>query len=142
MPLLSSNCKYNVVERSTILSDDAPIVIEGVDVYDILCPSSNLTGNRTNPLDLLRMALPDKDYRFVNQLLQELPTVNSDPNLSDDDRIATLTYRLSSGTPAEDEIVMHSLMKISDVLFADRPSDSSVSDKISFKDDDSSVPSS
>lgn len=121
--------------------NESPIVIEGADVYDIMCPSSSLTGNRSNPLDLLRVALPDKDYRFLNQILQEVPSISSDPSLSDEDRINLLTYRLSSGTPAEDEIVMHQLMKVADVLFPDSPSDSVPSEKIVFSPDENVKPS-
>lgn len=136
MPLLSSNCKYNVVERSFVPSDDAPVLLEGADVYDILCPPSKLTGNRSNPLDLLKMALPDKDYRFLGQILQEVPSVSSDPNLSDEDRISVLSYRLATGTPAEDESFTRSLMKIVDSLFPAKPSVSPSSDKIEFSSED------
>lgn len=140
MALLSSNCKFNVVERSFVPSDDAPVLLEGADVYDILCPPSKLTGNRTNPLDLLKMALPDKDYRFLSQILQEVPSVSSDPNLSDEDRISVLSYRLATGTPAEDESFTRSLMKIADSLFPDKRSVSLNSDKIEFSADDVSSP--
>lgn len=113
-----------------------PILIEGADVYDIICPVSEFSGNRANPLDLLKLALPDKDYRFLNSVLQEIPSIPSDPNLSDDDRVSMLTYRLSSGTPAEDEALMHSLLKVADVLFPNNGSDSVISDKIEFNPDD------
>lgn len=147
MPLLSRSVVYHdfVPLSQRAMSEEVltqcPILIDGADVYDILCPPSSLTGNRNNPLDLLRMVLPDKENRFLNQILQEIPTVSSDPNLSDEDRISTLTYRLTSGTPAEDEIVMHSLMKVADVLFPDSLSDYDSSEKIVFSSDESVKPS-
>lgn len=142
MPLLSRSVVYHdfVPLSQRAMSEEVlsqcPILIDGADVYDILCPPSSLTGNRNNPLDLLRMVLPDKENRFLNQILQEIPTVSSDPNLSDEDRISTLTYRLASGTPAEDEIVMHSLMKVADVLFPHSSSDDNLTDKIGFSPSD------
>lgn len=146
MSLLSRSVVYHdfVPLSKRVISEDVlsqcPILIDGADVYDILCPPSSLTGNRNNPLDLLRIVLPDKENRFLNQILQEIPTVSSDPNLSDEDRISTITYRLASGTPAEDEIIMHSLMKVADVLFhSDSLSDES-SVKINFSSDLESSP--
>lgn len=146
MSLLSRSVVYNRIPSISQLvsvddvSDEFPVLINGADVYDLLCPPSSLTGNRNNPLDLLRIALPDKDYRFLNMVLQEVPSVASDPNLTDDDRIATLSYRLASGTPAEDEQFMHSLMKVADVLFPDSSTKTLVSEKIEFKADDVSSP--
>lgn len=141
MSLLSRSVVYHdflPLSKRVIPEDvlsQCPVLIDGADVYDILCPPSSLTGNRNNPLDLLRIVLPDKENRFLNQILQEIPTVSSDPNLSDEDRISTITYRLASGTPAEDEIIMHSLMKVADVLFpSDSPSDEP-SLKINFSSD-------
>lgn len=145
MPLLSRSVVYHNINNSDRfklnVESDYPVVIDGVEVYDLICPVSNLTGNRTNPVDLLKMALPDKDYRFINQILQEVPTIPSDSNLSDEDRVSMLTMRLVSGTPAEDEFVTRQLMKVVDVLFPDKAYDLVPSDSISFASQDVPEPS-
>lgn len=136
MPLLSSNVVYKDSLIVPSVSDDSPVVIEGVDVYDIVCPPSRMTGNRTNPLTLLSMALPDKDNRFIGQLLSEVPSIASDSSLTDQQRIDTLAMRLATGTPSENEVFSSQLMKVADVLFPDKSSDSVPSDSINFDSQD------
>lgn len=116
MSLLSRHVVYNLPEKFDG-EYDVPNIVEGIDEYDILCPVSKLTGNRTNPLDLLKMVMPERHTQFLNAILNEVPALASNPNMSDEDRIETLTFRLCSGTPAENEIVMNQLASVADVLF-------------------------
>lgn len=95
-----------------------PVVIEGVESYDVLCPVNKLTGCRENPLELLRTLSNDpKRQRLLDGILVELPTIASDSRLSDDDKIDMLMCRLSTGCPAEDDLYREKLEVIAEPLF-------------------------
>lgn len=127
-------------ERNT---KDVPVIIEGADLYDKIAPVSELTGKRENVVTVLSRLSHNPEYsRAINALLQELPTIKSDPRLNDDDRIDLMMKRLSTGTPAEDDAVRSYLESVSDVLFKNAPQkvvDAVKDGQIDFKPADANV---
>lgn len=105
-------------------------VIEGAELFDVVAPVSKFTGHRENPLSLLGK-LTGAKADVLNVVLQELPTVASDPRLSDEDRVAYIVERCSTGTPAEDALMAERLMNDIDALGlrnqdVDKPSETSI----------------
>lgn len=83
---------------------NAPNIIEGVEIYELLCPVSKLTGHRENPLSLLKSLMNDSvKSRQLDAFLQELPTIDAPRGLADDELVDMMMERLSTGTPAEDD---------------------------------------
>lgn len=116
-------------------SDSVPRLIDGVDILDTICPISKLTGHRTNPLTLLG-AVSDGNARLLQAVLTELPSVQSDPRVSDEDRLDTLVSRLDTGTFADMDLVREALASISDSLFVKPEVKENVEKQvISFKED-------
>lgn len=103
--------KGSLLERDKV----RPVVLEGAELLDTLCPVSHNTGRRENPLSLLGK-LTGADSQILNAVLQELPTIQSNSKLTDEDRVAWLTERCSTGTPAEDALMAERLMKDLDAL--------------------------
>lgn len=103
--------------KESIISTDKvrPTVLEGLDVFDTICPHSKSTGHRENPLSLLGM-LTGADSQLLQSVLQELPSTFSDPNLTDQDRVDFLVPRLCSGSPAEQAIIAEKMMVDLDAL--------------------------
>lgn len=125
-------CFNTLTQPSAEICVVAPTVevIEGADLYDVVAPVSKFTGHRENPLSLLAK-LTGAKADVLNVVLQELPTVASDPRLSDEDRVAYIVERCSTGTPAEDALMAERLMNDIDALClrnldVDKPSDSSI----------------
>lgn len=111
-------------------------VIDGADVYDILCPVSKLTGFRENPLQLLSRVLDPARARLVDSVLQELPTMKDEGNkISDSDALDMIMDRLSIGSPSEDALMRQKLSGMLDVLL---PSDvrQEVEQRIEFEGSD------
>lgn len=109
----SKNLK--VVEK---VNKEVPIIIEGADVFDVLCPVSKKTGHRENPLSLLARVLPPDKERLASLILQEIPSIQQeDPNISDSDAIDMCVQRFSTGTPYEDQQIRSALFDAADVLF-------------------------
>jgi hypothetical protein len=92
-----------------------PVVIEGLDILDTICPFNKFTGHRDNPLSLLGL-ITGANRQLLDSVLQDLPVISSDPNMSDEDRVNYLVPRLCSGTPAEQAIVVENMMKNIDAL--------------------------
>lgn len=103
----------------------APVVIEGVNELEVLCPISKLTGNRENPLQLINKLLPPDKAQLLSGILQELPATSNDSRLSDEDRFSLLKSRLLTGTPSEDAQWMSYLSSVADVLNLEVPSEPS-----------------
>lgn len=99
---------------------DAPNVIEGVELIDAVMPVNTLTGQRSSVFDFLKLATGAKSD-LVAQLVQALPTISSDPALSDSDRVSMVAARLASGTPAEDARLVQVLSENADILFRNNP---------------------
>lgn len=96
----------------------APAVIEGAQVLDVLCPINPTTLLREPLESALKRAVADpKLQQLVAPFLQELPTIKSDPRLTDADRFDLMVDRFSIGTPAENDAVRESLMPFTDILF-------------------------
>lgn len=112
-----SDIDFNEISKSDKFPSDtfSPYVIEGADIIETLCPVSKYTGTRENPLSLLAK-ITSADSALLNSVLQELPVIASDSNLSDDDRVNFLVSRLGSGTPAEDALLSSRLMNDLDAL--------------------------
>ena len=94
--------------KDSILSS-SPKLIDGADVLETLCPVNKMNGHRCSPLSLLHM-ITGANETLINQVLQELPVIWSNPDVSDADRVSFLTQRLCSGTPAENAKVQEYLL--------------------------------
>lgn len=90
-------------------------VIEGADILDVVCPVSKFTGHRESAFKLLGK-LTGAKADLLNAVLQEIPSLASDSRLSDEDRVAAIVDRLSTGTPAEDSLMAERLMADIDAL--------------------------
>lgn len=112
----------------------SPVVIEGADIIEALCPVSEFTGKRTSIIDVLSMsALDPAKQALLGQVLQELPVDASSRGMSDEDLLNMVVPRLASGTPSEDDAIRASLSRVVSDLRSQIPS---VDDKktISFAD--------
>lgn len=96
--------------------DDVPHLIDGAQELETLLPVSKLIGRRADVLEVLTLAF-NKDSRLLDALLQELPTIQSDPNISDSDKVRLLAGRFDQGTRADNDALIERLMSVSDVLF-------------------------
>lgn len=123
MVSLHSRANLENKDYEVVILEDAPAVLEGKQELETLLPVSKLTGRREDPLMLLKMQF-SKDSRLLDALLQELPVVKSDPNISDDDRFSVLASRLSTGTPYENEQLVKQLASLADVLFPEQVKES------------------
>lgn len=122
--MLSFGLSKEAYERATTLkasekvNKEVPIIIEGADVFDVLCPVSKKTGHRENPLSLLAKVLPPDKERLASLILQEIPSIQQEnPNISDSDAIDMCVQRFSTGTPYEDQQIRSALFDAADVLF-------------------------
>lgn len=114
--------------------DPNPVIIQGAELFDTLCPVSKLTGVRENPVSLLSRVLDPAKARALDAVLQQLPAMrNEDPRMSDEDALDMCMARLETGTPAEDALVAERLASIADVLFV-KPVQAEVETKIDFSD--------
>lgn len=105
------------VSRSEFYETSLPRVIDGLDVVEALSPVSKKTGLRENFLTILRKVVADpRKQVLLQQALQELPADNSQSKLSDSEKLDFLTMRLSSGSPAEDDLIRQRLESVLDVL--------------------------
>lgn len=120
-----------------VRQNNAPILIEGIEEYDCLCPVSKLTGHRANPLSMLKVALSDKNSRLLSAILQEVPVIDSDPRISDEDKLNTLVSRLDVGTLAEHDNVTRVLSDFADYLFPSVDKSDDNAEKIAFSPSDS-----
>lgn len=121
---LKERVKHSIVSSS-------PKLIDGADVIDTLCPVNKMNGHRCSPLSLLHM-ITGANETLINQVLQELPVVWSNPDVSDADRAAFLTQRLCSGTPAENAKVQEYLLDNIDALGLFNSAKPEVEQKIDF----------
>lgn len=110
--------KSPIIKRVDRANKDLPVVIDGVEAYETLCPVNELTGCRANPLELL-MALSNDPVRSrkLTELLVDLPTIASDSRLDDDQKIELLCDKLATGVPADDDYYRSVLEKIAAPLF-------------------------
>lgn len=89
-------------------------IVDGVDVYEALCPVSSVTGCRENPLQLLKSLVNDPQKgRLLDSILQELPSNNSPAGLSNDDLLEQLMPALEGTTFYEQDKFAERLMAIS-----------------------------
>lgn len=113
----------------------SPVVIEGADLIEALCPVSEFTGKRTSIIDVLSMSgLDTAKQALLGQVLQELPVDASSRGMSDEDLLNMVVPRLASGTPSEDDAIRSSLSRVVADLRSQIPSVASPDDKntISF----------
>lgn len=96
---------------------DSP-VLDGADAYDLLCPVNALTGNRENPLRLLKILAdsPEKS-RALENVLVELPVMASQDGVSNDDMIQFMQREFCTGTPYENELWAERLESLSEGIF-------------------------
>lgn len=109
---------FDKKSKGVVEVHSAPRVIEGLQLIEQVCPINPLTGKRSSLIEALLSVSADPEKRHIlGEVLNELPTLRSDPNLDDEGRMAVLAERLSTGTPAEDEAFAERLASLSDILF-------------------------
>lgn len=97
-------------------------IIQGIEELDILCPVDPTTGHRDSFESIVYKALDPKFAGLAQRVIVELPAVQSDSDLGNDEaKLDTLVSRLEVGSFAERDAVTAQLSDISSVLF-DRPS--------------------
>lgn len=115
-----------------------PEVIEGEEIYDTLCPVSKETCLRENALSLLTKVLDPRNASLLDAVLQEIPKIQENQNISDDDALDMLVSRFDQGTMYENQELRERLSRSLDVLLPKR----SVEEKtIEFKQSDFPSPS-
>lgn len=130
----SVNVPEFVGDKAMLIS--TPVVIEGAELYDSICPVSKFTGKRCNPLSLLGL-LTGAKAEVLNSILQELPTIKFDPKLSDQDRVDFIVERCSTGSPAEDALMAERLMNDLEALgLSSKQAEKFVDPSISFAPED------
>lgn len=118
------NCDFSYLPDYRFSDDNCPVLIEGVESIETLCPVSSLTGHRTNALTLLGM-VTDSNARLLDNILQVLPSVQ-ELDVPDDVKIDMLVPS-DYGSFAERDAVVKRLADVSDVLFRSVPkSDASI----------------
>lgn len=94
-----------------------PFVIEGVEVYETLCPISKLTGCRENPLALLKSLVSDPAKgRLLDSILMELPSIDNPKSLTPDDVFEQLKPVLQGSAFFDNDKFGERLMAISEDL--------------------------
>lgn len=94
-----------------------PVVIEGVEAYDLLCPVSSVSGCRENPLSLLKSLVNDpQKSRALDMILQELPSISSPDGLDNDALFEQLQPIFEGTTFYEDDKFAERLLNISSDL--------------------------
>lgn len=111
----ANNCAPPLIVLELHYKGDMPYLCDGVDVLEMLCPVSKVTGLRENPLSLIRKLVTDPAKQaLLYQFLQEVPTDSSQSNLSDEERFNMCIQRLDCGTPAENDAMREILMNVFD----------------------------
>ena len=113
-------------------------VLEGADIIYELLPVSKKTGHRMSTLSLLKLSLSPKYQHLIPQILAELPTCNSDPSLSDEDRCSMMAFRLCDGTPSEKEMFAKQLLSVIPDIAPKVDEAVKSSDTIQFNENDGS----
>ena len=86
-----SNLRFGCANPLHEVCHDVPVcaplieVLEGKELYDTICPVSKFSGHRESPFKLLGK-LTGAKADLLNAVLQELPSLASDPRLSDQER--------------------------------------------------------
>lgn len=108
------NCDFGYININRFSDEGVPVLIEGAEAIETLCPVSKLTGHRTNALTLLGM-VTDSNARLLDNILQVLPSVQ-EMDVPDDVKIDMLVPS-DYGSFAERDSIVRRLADISDVLF-------------------------
>lgn len=96
--------------------NSCPVLIDGVDIINTLAPVSKKTGMRENLFTLVRKLVNDPAKQaLLYQVIQELPTDNSQANLDEASKFEFCAQRLETGTPAENEKVLDALQYVLDL---------------------------
>lgn len=130
-----------VVEKA-FEPNGVPCIIDGVDILDTLCPVSEATGLRENPLSLIRKLVQDPAKQaLLMSIIQELPTDNSQQNLDEDSKFEFCAQRLNVGTPAENELLMNHLEKVIDLMVDSEKAAAAAesASKINYEKNDSEI---
>lgn len=113
----SNNYKSATKPLGFRMWESFPVVIEGVEAYDLLCPVSSVTGCRENPLSLLKSLVNDpQKSRALDMILQELPSISSPTGLDNDTLFEQLQSVFEGTTFYEDDKFAERLMHISSDL--------------------------
>lgn len=95
---------------------NTPVLVEGVEILDAICPVNDLTGTRENPLNLIGLIMNDTRKDLLARLLADVPTVQSMRGLSDSEMVDFLAPRLATGMPAEDDAFTEHLATVASAL--------------------------
>lgn len=116
MCYISLGRKVQPIEVKDYNPNGCPVLIDGVDVINTLAPVSKKTGMRENLLTLVRKLVNDPAKQaLLYQVIQELPTDNSQANLDEASKFDFCAQRLETGTPAENEKLLDSLQYVLDL---------------------------
>lgn len=118
--------EWKQFEVSELRVVNAPVLLEGKQEYETLCPVNPLTGHRDSPIMILRYALTDKNKGLLEKVLQELPTIKQ-MDVSDDIKLDTLVSALDIQSQTDRDIVAKELLSVSDILLDKGVIDSSES---------------
>lgn len=122
--------------------DGAPCIVDGLDILNTLCPVSKKTGLRENPLSLIRKLVNDPAKQaLLSSIITELPTDNSQSQLDEDSKFEFCAQRLNVGTPAENEILMHHLESVIDLVADSQKAAAAqqAAEKVSFVKSDTEI---
>lgn len=121
---------------------ESPVVIDGAELLEQVCPVSSLTGNRMSLYEAMQMLGNEKLSRAIDALLPEVPAILSDSRLSDDDKVSMLESRLDCGSSSENARMRESLAKVvSDFKDVYDKSLNAPDTSIKFTDQDANVES-
>lgn len=113
---ISLGRKVQPIEVKEYNLNGCPCLIDGVDIINTLAPVSKKTGMRENLLTLVRKLVNDPAKQaLLYQVIQELPTDNSQANLDEASKFEFCAQRLETGTPAENEKLLDSLQYVLDL---------------------------
>ena len=120
---------------------NAPVLIQGVEEYETVCPVNPFTGHRDSIAHVIMSGLGDSNRGLVDTILVELPIIKQ-MDVPDDVKIDTLVSKLDCVSFAERDAVSEALFKMSDILFDKRASSEQSKDlqsTIEFSNNDVSV---
>lgn len=97
-------------------SNGVPVIIDGVDIINTLCPVSKKTGMRENLLSLIRKLVNDPAKQaLLYQCIAEQPVDNSQAGLDEEGKFEFCPQRLQVGTPAENAQLLDSYQAVVDL---------------------------
>lgn len=98
------------IEIVDLSCDDAPVVLDGVELVDTICPINKATGLRESFSSAIERLKSDPvKGRLLDKVLSDLPVIGSNSSLSVDDKLSALMPVLETGTPADNDAFLSNL---------------------------------